>query len=158
MDWAGWLVFGFVATLVLTATIVGAQLAGLSRMDLPTMLGTMFATGIDRARAIGFLMHLVAGQLFALGYAASFALLGRATWWLGAAFGSIHGLLALTLVMPLLPGVHPRMASEREGPELKRALEPPGMLGLNYGSRTPLVALLAHVVYGTILGAFLQPS
>ena len=29
-----------------------------------------------------------------------------------------------------------------------------GFLALNYGRRTPLVALLAHVIYGAILGAF----
>jgi hypothetical protein len=27
-------------------------------------------------------------------------------------------------------------------------------MALNYGRRTPLIALLAHVVYGSILGAF----
>jgi hypothetical protein len=60
-------------------------------------------------------------------------------------------------LLPLLPGLHPRMASEHRGPEPTRALEPPGFLGLNYGHRTPLIALLAHVMYGAILGAFYRP-
>jgi len=79
---------------------------------------------------------------------------GHATWWMGAAFGTLHGLVVLIALLPLLPGLHPRMASERRGPEPTRALEPPGFLGLNYGRRTPLVTVFAHIVYGAILGGF----
>ena len=78
MDWAGWAVFGLAATVTLTAIMVGAQLAGLSRMDLPLMLGTLVTDRPDRARFIGFLIHLVNGQIFAIVYAAAFSLLGRA--------------------------------------------------------------------------------
>lgn len=157
MDWGGWATFGFAATVVLTTIMVAAQLAGFSRMDLPMMLGTMFVEDPDRARVVGFFIHLFNGQVFALMYTAAFALLGRATWWLGALFGLIHGLAALTLIVPLLPAVHPRMASEREGPDLRSVLEPPGLLGLNYGKETPAFALVAHVVFGTMLGIFLNP-
>jgi uncharacterized membrane protein YagU involved in acid resistance len=157
MDWWGWATFGFVATVVLTGIMVAAQLAGLSRMDIPMMLGTLFVESPDLARAIGFLVHLLNGQVFALLYAAAFALIGRATWWLGALFGLVHGLAALTVIIPYLPGIHPRMASVRGGPDLRATLEPPGPLALNYGTQTPLVALIAHVVYGALLGAFLRP-
>jgi hypothetical protein len=158
MDWAGWATFGFVATVVLTGIMVGAQLAGLSRMDIPMMLGTLFVDSPDLARVIGFFLHLLIGQVFALLYAAAFALIGSSSWWLGGLFGLLHGLAALTVIIPLLPGVHPRMASERDGPELSATLEPPGLLALNYGSQTPLIILIAHVAYGTILGGFLKPG
>ena len=46
------------------------------------------------------------------------------------------------------------MASEQRGPTPTRLLEPPGFLGLNYGERTPISVMLAHLVYGGILGAF----
>src|SRR3989337_870572 len=98
MDWAGWATFGFVATVALTTIMVAAQLAGLSRMDIPMMLGTMFVEDPDRARVVGFVIHLMNGQVFALLYAAAFALLQRATWWLGALFGAFHGLAALVLL------------------------------------------------------------
>jgi hypothetical protein len=62
----------------------------------------------------------------------------------------------LVTVMPLLPGLHPRMASEQRGPTPTRQLEPPGFLALNYGYRTPLSVLLAHLAYGTILGTFYE--
>jgi hypothetical protein len=110
----------------------------------------------DRARVAGFFLHLAAGQGFALGYAATFALLGRATWWLGALLGLLHGAVALTVVLPLLPGVHPRMASHRAGPASRAVLEPPGLLALNYGIQTPAVAAGAHLLYGIVLGLLLQ--
>lgn len=157
MDWGGWVTFGFGATVLLTALMAGAQLAGWSRMDIPLILGTMFVADPDRARVIGFVAHLVNGQIFALFYAAAFALLGEATWWWGGLFGLFHGLVATGIILPLVPGVHPRMASDRAGPAAGPVLEPPGGLALNYGRNTPMVALAAHLAYGVTLGTFLGP-
>jgi hypothetical protein len=78
VDWAGWALFGLVATTALTAVMITAQLAGLTRLDLPLVLGTLITADPDRARVAGFLIHLAVGQAFALGYAATFALLHRA--------------------------------------------------------------------------------
>jgi hypothetical protein len=156
VDWLGWLTFGFVATAVLTGVLVGAQLARQTRMDLPTMLGTMLTADLDRARFPGILIHFANGQVFALFYASAFALIGRSGLLLGAAFGLVHGLLALTLIIPALPSIHPRMASERTGLQFA-VLEPPALFAQNYGRRTVAVTLLAHVAYGAILGAFLRP-
>src|SRR5213592_3229205 len=144
MDWAGWALFGLVATTALTAVMIAAQLTGQTRLDLPLLLGTIVTEDPDRARVAGFFIHLVIGQGFAFGYAA--ALLGRATWWLGALLGLLHVAVALTILVPLLAGVHPRIASNRAGPSSRAALEPPGLLGLNYGPQTPIVAIAAHIV------------
>jgi hypothetical protein len=156
MDWAGWALFGLVATSALTAVMIAAQLAGLTRLDLPLVLGTLVTDDPDRARVAGFFIHLLVGQGFALGYAATFALLDRATWWLGMLLGVLHVAVALTVLLPLLPGVHPRMASHRAGPSSAAVLEPPGLLALNYGLQTPAVAVVAHLVYGAALGLLLQ--
>jgi hypothetical protein len=158
MDWDGWAVFGLAATAALTALLLAAQMAGLTRLDIPLLLGTFLSEDPDRARVAGFFLHLGFGQMFALGYAFGFAALGSATWWLGAMFGLLHVGLALTAIVPLLPGVHPRMSTERAGRETRTVLEPPGMLALNYGRETPLVATVAHVVYGVVLGTLLGPS
>lgn len=48
----------------------------------------------------------------------------------------------------------PRMASEDHGPTVVRQLEPPGFLALNYGVRTPVSVVIAHLAFGAILGAF----
>jgi hypothetical protein len=156
MDWGGWATFGFGATVALTAILVAAQLAGRTRMDIPMMLGTILVEDPDRARVIGSFMHLVNGQIFALFYASGFTLLGNPTWWLGGLFGLLHGIAALTLIIPLLPGIHPRMASDRQGPSGHVILEPPGLLGLNYGRATAIVTLGAHVIYGSVLGLVLE--
>lgn len=156
MDWAGWAVFGLVATSALTAVMTTAQLAGLTRLDLPLVLGTLVTEDPDRARLAGFVIHLAAGQVFALGYATVFVLLHRATWWLGGLLGMLHVAVALLVLLPLLPGLHPRMASHRAGPGSRAVLEPPGLLALNYGIQTPAVTVLAHLVYGVVLGLLLQ--
>jgi hypothetical protein len=56
--------------------------------------------------------------------------------------------------MWLMPGLHPRMASEQHGPTVMRQLEPPGFLALNYGYPTPLSVMVAHLAFGAILGLF----
>jgi hypothetical protein len=158
MDWGGWATFGLGATVALTTIMLLAQLAGLSRMDIPLMLGTMITEIPDRARVFGFFVHLVNGQIFGFLYAGAFSLLGLATWWLGALFGAFHGLAALLIMVPLLPGIHRRMASEQSGPRLDAVLEPPGLLALNYGRETPVVTFIAHIIYGAMLGGFLTPG
>ena len=97
MDWQGWVVVGLLATSALTAVLVLSQLAGMTRMDLPMLLGsTLVVDDPDRARVLGSAMHVGVGQVFALGYAAVFALLGRAGWPLGAALGLLHAVVAWT--------------------------------------------------------------
>jgi hypothetical protein len=155
MDWSGWATFGFGATVALTVVLVTAQLAGLTRMDIPMLLGTLFVEDPDKARIIGFFVHLANGQVFALMYTIAFALLDESSWWLGALFGIFHGFVALTLIVPLLPGVHPRMASERSGPSAQKVLEPPGLFAHHYGRQTTAVTLVAHALYGALLGGFL---
>jgi hypothetical protein len=65
--------------------------------------------------------------------------------------------VALTILMPLVVGIHPRMASERAGLATGAVLEPPGLFGLNYGAQTPAVTVVAHVAYGVALGLLVGP-
>lgn len=154
MNWAGGALWGFVATIVLTTILSAGQGMGLTRMSIPYMLGTMLTADRDRAKTIGFGMHLVNGWLFAAVYIAAFHSWGEANWRRGAVIGLVHVSFVLTAGMRFLPGMHPRMASEEQGPTAARLLEPPGFLALNYGYQTPLMAVLAHLIYGAILGAF----
>jgi hypothetical protein len=151
------LVAGFFATIVMTTLMSGSQGLGLSRMSLPFLLGSVFTPDRNRANVAGFLLHFFNGWVFSLVYALAFALVlgktGRASWWLGGIFGLVQGLFVLTALMPLLPSLHPRMATEDYGPTPTRQLEPPGFLALNYGRRTPLITLGAHLAYGVLFGA-----
>ncbi|GAA0571402.1 hypothetical protein [Actinomadura livida] len=145
----------FVGTLVLTTVLRAASEFRLTRMDLPFLLGTAVTANRPRAKAIGYLMHFANGQMFAFVYYAVFVAIGHAGWWLGAVFGLVHGLFAGTaLVNTLLPLVHPRMGSPLTSAPDVALLEPPGFLMRNYGPSTPLVTVLAHVAYGSIVGGF----
>lgn len=158
MNWGSWLLWGFVGTVVLTTLMAGSQGMRLTRMNLPYMLGTIFTPNRDRAKLIGFGVHLINGWLFSLVYVAAFHAWGRATWWMGAAVGFVQAAFVLTAGMRLMPGMHPRMASEQQGPSVMRQLEPPGFLALNYGYQTPVTVLIAHLAFGMILGAFYTPA
>jgi hypothetical protein len=46
------------------------------------------------------------------------------------------------------------MATDARGPEPTRELEPPGFMAINYGRRTPIVTIGAHLIFGAILGIF----
>ena len=154
MNWTGWLLWGFVSTVVLTTILAGSQGLGFTRINLPYLLGTMVTPDRDRAKLLGAAIHLVNGWIFSVIYVAAFHSCGYATWWLGASVGFVHASFVLTVGMPLLPALHPRMANEQQGPTVVRQLEPPGFLALHYGSRTPISILAAHLVFGAILGAF----
>lgn len=154
MNWTSWLLWGFVATIALTTTLTASQGLGLTRMNLPYLLGSMITADRDRARLYGFGIHALNGWIFSLLYVAVFESLQAANWWRGALIGVAHGLFLLVVGVSLVPGLHPRMASEQHGPTAARQLEPPGFLALNYGVRTPVSILFAHAVYGGILGLF----
>jgi hypothetical protein len=139
---------------VLTSILGGSQGLGMTRMNFPYLLGTIFTPNRDRAKLIGVLVHFVNGWLFSLIYIAAFHAWGMATWWLGATTGLVHASFVLTIVMTMLPAIHPRMANEQHGPTVVRQLEPPGILALHYGVRTPISVVAAHLIFGAILGAF----
>jgi hypothetical protein len=154
MIW-GALVGGLVGTLVLTTILRAATELGLTRIDLPFLLGTAVTDDRVRAKALGYALHFVFGILFALVYWAIFTVVGEAGLAFGALLGLVHGLFAASaLVNVLLPVVHPRMGSGFDAAGSAPLLEPPGFLLLNYGRQTPLVTLAGHVVYGAIVGGF----
>lgn len=147
------IIWGMLATMIMTMIMQGSQGLGLSRLSLPFLVGTFFSADRRIASITGFLLHLAFGWLFALLYYLIFLRIGAANIWLGMLFGLIHGVFLLVVILPLLPEVHPRLATEYDGPSASRRLEPPGFMGLNYGYRTPLVVLIAHMIYGMMLGA-----
>lgn len=157
MNSTSWFVWGFASTVVLTTMMAGSQGLGMTRMNIPYMLGTMFTRNRDRAKVVGVFVHLVNGLLFSLIYVAAFHAWGGPSWWKGAVIGAVQAGFVLVVALPALPGLHPRMASERRGPTVARQLEPPGFLGLHYGLPTPISVVLAHVAFGVILGVFYSP-
>lgn len=146
---------GLVGTAVLTTVLRASTELNLTRMDLPFLLGTAVTVDRTRAKALGYVAHFILGVLFALGYYALFAVIGRHDWWIGASLGAGHGVFSGTvLINVLLPLVHPRMGTSLSDSTTVPLLEPPGFLARNYGPQTAAVGLIAHVVYGTIVAVF----
>jgi apolipoprotein N-acyltransferase len=153
----GAFVGGVVGTVVLTSGLRAASELGLTRMDLPFLLGTALTGNRVRAKAVGYGMHFGFGLLFAHAYWVVFRVLDESGWLVGAALGLLHGVFAATaLVNVLLPLVHPRMATPLTAAGQSPLLEPPGFLMLNYGRATPAVTLAGHVAYGAIVGGFVS--
>ena len=151
----GALVGGAVGTIVLTSGLRVAQELGVTRMDIPLLLGTVFTDRRDRASVIGYVIHFFNGLLFALAYYGVFRAVGHAGWLFGAALGIVHAALAGgALLTVLLPAVHPRMGTPWTDAEETPLLEAPGFLLANYGRRTVIWTLLGHIVFGAIVGGF----
>jgi len=144
---------GFLGTLVLSTVLRSASELGITRMDLPFLLGTSVSDNRRRAKVYGYLMHFLIGLGFAVLYGICFAAIGQSSWWLGALVGSLHALFTSTvLVNGLLPLVHRRMGTPETAANEVALVEPPGFLMLNYGRATFLVTLAAHIAYGAIVG------
>jgi hypothetical protein len=153
MNVSSWLLWGVVSTFILSLAMLIAQGLGWTRINLPFVVGSMFTPDRDRAKVIGLAIHLVNGWLFSLGYVWIFDQVHLASWWLGGVIGFAHGVAALVIITYVVPGVHPRMASEQRGPTVARRLEPPGFFALHYGYPTPVSVIVSHVLFGVLLGA-----
>jgi hypothetical protein len=151
-------VWGFVATSAMSIVLQGSQGLGLSRLSLPFLIGTLFTGNRDRASVYGFTFYIVGGWIFALMYYLVFSIVQISHWWFGTLIGAVHGLMLLVVILPILPHMHPRIATEFDGPTALRRLEPPGFMGLNYGRATPFSTVVGHMIYGAILGAAIPPA
>jgi hypothetical protein len=144
---------GLLGTLVLTSIVRAASEFGWTRLDFALVLGTIVTQNRRKARALGYIFHLLLGVVFALGYGVIFRLLGWSAWWLGALIGVLHALFVSTvLVNVLLPVVHPLMGTPETAANEYALIEPPGFLMLNYGRNTFLITLVSHVAFGAIVG------
>ena len=148
--------WGLIATVAMTTILQASQGLGLSRLNLPFLMGTFFTGRRDRAVVLGFVLYVLGGWMFAFLYYRLFDSVGIYAWWFGTAAGFVHGLFLLVTALPLLPFIHPRMASEHHGVVARRQIEPPGFMATNYGYGTPATTLLAQMVYGATLGGFAQ--
>ena len=154
MDIENVILWGFVATIVRTILLAVSKPLGISRIDIPFLLGTMLTANRNKAPFYGLLLHIVIGLVFAFLYAAILESLETRHWWYGMLGGGIHGAFVLSAGLNVLAAFHPRMAHPYQGPTPTRQLQPPGFFALNYGKGTPIMTMVAHIVYGGLLGLF----
>src|SRR5436305_13836787 len=84
MNWSSWLLWGFASTVVLTSILPGSQRIGMTRMNIPYMLGTIYTPSRDRAKFIGSFFHFTNGWLFSLLYVVAFQIIGTSSCCFGA--------------------------------------------------------------------------
>jgi len=151
--WQWIVLWGVLAACAMAATQEGSQHFGLARISFPFLIGTFFSGNRRHAERIGFVIYLAGGWPYAVIYGCIFESVHVAAWWAGALLGLAQGLFMLLVLLPLLPSVHPRMASPWDGPEASRRIEPPGFMALHYGVRAPLIHIVSQALFGAILGA-----
>ncbi len=61
----------FVSTVMLESILAGSQRFGVTRMNVPYLLDTMFTPNRDRAKLIAIFLHFLNGWIFSLIYVAA---------------------------------------------------------------------------------------
>lgn len=149
-------VWGFVASAAMATLLEGAQLSGHTRMSLPFLFGAFISNNRRFAVIVGYVLYLLGGWAFALLYALCLGTFHVNSAWegglIGLLMGLAHGGFIVAVFLPLLPYVHPRLATDYDGAGALGLVEPPGPFGLNYGWATPFTTVFGQAVFGLIFG------
>jgi uncharacterized protein DUF6789 len=106
---------------------------GLPRIDAVSMLGSLAAPTKESAVTLGGAIHFSLGIVFALIYAALWSIgIGSPTWYWGMLFGTVHGLLVISLLFVTM----------RLVPQLSQYFNTLGVM---------LAILLNHIVFGVVV-------
>jgi hypothetical protein len=137
---------GLSATAALTAATYAGNRLGVTRLDFPTLLGTMVTRQQPAARRLGWGLHALNGVALAAAYR---ELMNRTSvpkaGWSGALVGLAHGVLSLAF-MGAAPKVHPRPFAGGVRPVSATAYGPGWIPGM----------LLGHALYGAVVGSCLS--
>ncbi len=119
-----------------------APTMGLPKMDIVGMLSTMFSKAGNTA--LGWIVHLMMGAIFAIVYAALWSAgVGAVTVGAGILFGAVHWLI-VGLIMGGVPMLH---AGIKAG-----AVKAPGVYMMSEGGAMSFIGgLMGHVVYGLVV-------
>jgi len=133
---------GFIATLVFSIVLSMAPKMGLPKMDIVSLLGSMFGKNNPM---LGWMMHLMMGVVFGLIYATLWSLgIGNATWLYGLIFGGVHWLI-VGVLMGMIPMMHSGIKSG--------AVQAPGMwMTKNGGWMAFIGGLIGHITFGIAFG------
>lgn len=112
---------------------------GISKVDVIPAVGALVTGRIENAFNVGYLIHFVSGILFAYIYwAIILAMKLPVVWWTFAMAGFIQGIVVMLLVCIAIMEHHPIARYHERGP----------MTGLSQ--------LLAHILYGIVVGLIVQ--
>lgn len=150
MSWSAIIWAGFVATTLAAACMWVFRNYRWTQFSPATQLGCFFIRDprLPATEGVGLLLLFVLGSsLLSAVYSALLEAFGGPSWGTGLLLGLLHGALAVAA----LPYAARVSACVRAG-----FVPPPGPLGMAWGRGTAAGIVLAHVVYGGVLGWTLQ--
>lgn len=132
---------GVVASLVFSMILAVAPKMGMPKMDIVSLLGSMFG---KPNQALGWMMHLMMGIVFALIYVFLWSSgIGAATWLFGLIFGAVQWLV-VGMIMGMIPMIHVGIKSG--------AVKAPGMWMTNNGGVMAFMGgLVGHMIFGIVI-------
>ena len=133
---------GVIASLVFSMVLAMAPRMGMPKMDIVSLLGGMFS--VKSNQALGWMMHLMMGVVFALIYTFFWSLgIGVATWLGGLIFGTVQWLV-VGMVMGMMPMMHIGIKSG--------AVKAPGLWMTNNGGLIAFMGgLVGHMIFGIVI-------
>lgn len=149
ISWAGAIIWGAVAALAMAIFMAMGRSMGMTTMNLADLLGSTVAEpNTTASNTIGMGIHLMNGALLAIAWTYTMAIFAwPATWLSGLLWGAFVSLLAL-LMFSSLGAIHPKIRAGKQ--------DDPGPAGTNFGKQTPVGIVMAHLVYGLVLGVLYQ--
>jgi len=134
---------GILGTIVFTAILMMAPKMGMPKMDIVSLLGSMFS--VKSNPVLGWMMHLMMGVVFALIYAFLWSRgIGAATWVYGLLFGAVHWLI-VGMIMAMIPMMHVGIKS---GSVKASGLY---MTGNGGGLMAFMGGLVGHMIFGLVV-------
>jgi hypothetical protein len=129
------LIGGIVGTAAMTALLLFPRWLGIGKIDVIPAVGALITGKEDHAFSIGYIVHFASGIIFAYVYWAVLLLMKMPiVWWAFGMAGFIHGIIVMLLVCITIMEHHPIARYHERGP------------------MTGLAQLLAHIVYGVVVG------
>lgn len=112
---------------------------GIGKIDVIPAVGVLVTGRMDNAFSVGYVIHFLSGILFAYIYWGVILAMGLPLmWWNFALGGVIQGVIVMLLVCIAIMEHHPIARYHERGP----------MTGISQ--------LLAHILYGIIVGLIVQ--
>jgi hypothetical protein len=133
------LVGGLLGTLLMTLSLLLPKWLGLGNVDVIRAVGSLITRKVHHAFVPGLILHLVSGIFFAYIYSLILFLshipFNAMT---GLLMGTLHGVVVMLLVSIMIMEHHPIAYYHKRGP------------------MTGFAQLLAHMLYGLIVGSVVQ--
>jgi hypothetical protein len=128
-----------VGTAAMSALLLLPRWLGIGKIDVIPAVGALITGKAENALSIGYVIHFTSGIIFAYIYwGLLLSMKLPVVWWTFGLAGSIHGIIVMLLVCIAVMEHHPIARYHERGP------------------MTGLAQLIAHIVYGIVVGLIVQ--